>query len=158
MASAVEALPDMAQLVGRYPRSVVLDRDDCLPSIADRGDVDTASGRRVLRGVREQVLDHPLDKEGIGFGRESVFDVEMHPVVTEQTREAVDDSVKQLSNVNVHRLDIEPSSLQPPEIEESGKHVVQGGGVRVLSRQQITALFLGQDMRAPLEGLPDPGD
>src|SRR4029453_17691362 len=66
MTTAEEALPDVAPLVGRYPGSVVLDRDDSLPSLAGRGDPDVASRRRVLRGVREQVLDHPLDQEGIG--------------------------------------------------------------------------------------------
>src|SRR4029453_18658137 len=95
MTAPEEALPDVAQVVGRYPGSVVLARDDPLPSLADRGDLDAASRRRVLRGVREQVLDHPLEKEGIGFGRESVLDVEVDTVVAEQTREAVGNSAQQ---------------------------------------------------------------
>src|SRR4029450_9609672 len=111
MTAPEEALPDMAQVVGRYPGSVVLDRDDRLPSLADRGDLDAASRRRVLRGVREQVLDHPLEKEGIGFGRESVLDVEVDTVVAEQTREAVGNSVQQLSKADLCRLDLELPSL-----------------------------------------------
>jgi len=121
------------------------------PSVC-AGNPTAASGRRVFRGVRDEVLDHPLDEGGIGCSRESFLDVEVHHLVAEQAREAVGDSVDQLSKGDIHRFDVEVSGLESSEVEELGQHAVQGCGVRVRSSQEIVALLLGEDVRAVLGG------
>src|SRR5918996_6149853 len=57
IASAEEPFPDVGQLIGWYPGSVVLNGDDRVPAFADRGHTDDAPRRRVFRCVREQVFD-----------------------------------------------------------------------------------------------------
>jgi hypothetical protein len=60
LAAAVEALEDLAELVGRDADAAVAHRGHELAAVLD-GDADVAAVRRVLHRVLEQIAEHLLE-------------------------------------------------------------------------------------------------